>query len=149
MMSPRIMLLAVLLLAGCAAEHPPLAVPAEAPAALSRANWGLAGRVDVGLESFDFVPDTLRFELGRPYVVHLQNLAKGGHNFDAPAFFSTVALADGPAERRLRAAGGVIELAGGAVTDIRLIPLKSGTYPLICSHPLHEEFGMSGKIIVR
>lgn len=139
----------ILLLGGCGTAHAPLTVPPGARAVLAQADWRTAQRIDVGLESFDFQPDTLRLKKGRPYVLRLTNLASGGHNFDAPAFFATVALADGTAERKLGANGGVIEVEAGRTMEVRLIPLKAGTYPLICSHTLHESFGMHGKIIVQ
>lgn len=139
----------ILLLGGCGTAHAPLTAPPGAQAALAQADWRMAQRTEVGLESFDFQPDTLRLKKGRPYVLRLTNLASGGHNFDAPAFFATTALATGPVERKLGTDGGVIEVEAGRTMEVRLIPLKAGTYPLTCSHPLHESFGMYGKIIVQ
>lgn len=139
----------IILLAGCAAPRLPLTAPAGAQAALAQADWSTARRIDVTLESFDFVPDALQLERGRPYVLHLENAASGGHNFDAPDFFAITALADGASERKLRADGGVIEVEAGRSKEIRLIPLEPGTYRLICSHPLHESLGMHGRIVVK
>lgn len=139
----------VLLLTGCGTAHVPLTAPPGAPAALAKADWRTAQHIDVGLENFDFEPDILRLQRGRPYVLRLTNFASGGHNFDAPAFFATTALSGGAIERELMADGGVVEVEAGHTKEVHLMPLKAGTYRLICSHPLHESFGMHGKIIVQ
>lgn len=143
----RALPLLLLFLAGCAAEREPITPSAEAVARLADVDWPQAERVDVVLEEFDFAPDHLLFEHGRPYRLHMENRGSGGHNFAAPTFFDAVALRDNAVAAEARATGGV-ELARGEVKDVYLVPLQAGTFPLECSHLLHPIFGMTGEIVV-
>lgn len=149
MMIRIIPLVFLALLASCAGERAPLTTPSGAPGALAKVDWNTAKRIRVTLESFDFAPNTLRLDMNHAYVLLLDNVASSGHNFDAPEFFAKTALAEGVVERTLRTDGGVIEVGARQSVEIRLIPLQAGVYRLICSHPLHESFGMHGKIIVQ
>jgi uncharacterized cupredoxin-like copper-binding protein len=137
----------LLLLAGCAAEREPITPSAEPAAVPADVNWSRAERVDVMLAEFDFAPNHLLFERGRPYRLHMENRGSGGHNFAAPAFFDSVALRDNAVKPETRATGGV-ELARGEVKDVYFVPLQAGTFPLECSHLLHPIFGMTGEIVV-
>ncbi len=137
--------LVLLLLAGCATVHPPIAAPTETPTV----DWSQARRIDVVLDDFAFTPDRLTLSTGRPYRLHLENRGSGGHNFDAPAFFRMVTFRDGPAADRVRMSGGIAELAGGETMDVEVVPRTPGSYPLDCSHPFHAGFGMTGEIVVR
>lgn len=141
----NVLSLVLLLLAGCAAVRPPIAAPTETPAV----DWSQARRIDVVLDDFAFTPDRLTLSTGRAYRLHLENRGSGGHNFDAPAFFRTVTFRDGPAADRVRASGGIAELAGGETMDVDVVPRTPGSYPLDCSHPFHASFGMTGEIVVR
>jgi uncharacterized cupredoxin-like copper-binding protein len=144
-MMRNILSLVLLLMAGCTVVRPPIAAPTET----SAVDWSQARRVDVMLDDFAFTPDRLTLSTGHPYRLHLENRGSGGHNFDASAFFRTVAFRDGPAADRVRASGGVAELAGGEIMDVDVVPKTSGSYPLECSHPFHSTFGMTGEIVVR
>jgi uncharacterized cupredoxin-like copper-binding protein len=137
----------LLLLAGCAAEREPITPSAEATARSGDVDWPQAERVDVVLADFDFAPNHLLFERGRPYRLHMQNRGSGGHDFAAPAFFDSVALRDDDVAAEARAKGGV-ELALGEVRDVYFVPLQAGTFPLECTHLLHPIFGMTGEIVV-
>ncbi|MEA3041637.1 MAG: hypothetical protein QOC65_1126 [Sphingomonadales bacterium] len=122
----------VLLLAAAAA-----AVPASAQAPQ-------AATVTVRLTSFDFTPSTIRLHAGQPVVLHLVNVASGGHDFAAPAFFAAAQLDPGSAGRVRR---GAVDVRGRSSVDIRLVP-AAGRYRLRCTHFLHSTFGMTGEIVV-
>jgi uncharacterized cupredoxin-like copper-binding protein len=147
MTSAMVLPLMLLLLAGCAAEREPTTPSADPAAGLADVDWSRAQRVDVVLTEFDFAPNHLLFDRGRPYRLHLENRGTGGHNFAAPAFFDSVAFWDGPVAAEAQAKGGV-ELARGEVKEAYLVPLQAGTFPLECSHLLHPIFGMTGEIVV-
>jgi uncharacterized cupredoxin-like copper-binding protein len=100
--------------------------------------------VEVKLSNFDFTPSSLHLRAGRPVVLHLVNVASGGHDFTAPAFFAAAQVR--PQDRGALGKGGV-ELRGGKSVDVALVP-KAGRYPLKCSHAFHKTFGMSGRIDV-
>jgi hypothetical protein len=139
--------LVFLLLAGCTAEREAITPSADATARLADVDWSRAERVDILLTEFEFAPNHLLFERGRPYRLHLENRGTGGHNFAAPVFFESVALWDDPVAAETRANGGV-ELARSEVKDVYFVPLQAGTFPLECSHLLHPIFGMTGEIVV-
>ena len=101
---------------------------------------------NVQLSNFKFTPHDIVLEHGRAYVLHLQNVADGGHDFTAADFFAAANVA--PEDRRWIAEGEV-EVPEGEVRQIHLVAPAAGTYNLKCSHSLHKMLGMSGKIIVR
>ena len=132
---------------GCAAEREPITPSAEAAAALADVDWPQAERVDVVLADFDFAPNRLLFERGRPYRLHMENRGSGGHNIAAPTLFDSVALRDDAVAAETRATGS-IEVARGLVKDVYLVALQVGTYPLERTHLLHPIFGMTGEFVV-
>jgi plastocyanin len=44
---------------------------------------------------------------------------------------------------------GAVEVDEGQSVDVTVTPIKPGTYPLTCTHFLHETFGMKGQIVVQ
>jgi uncharacterized cupredoxin-like copper-binding protein len=108
-------------------------------------DWGTATEVEVRLASFSFTPAKIELVAGRPYLLRLINTGRGGHNFHAKQFFAAaqVAAADQSKIRK-----GAVELASDATLELRLVAPAAGTYPLDCSHFLHEGFGMTGEIVV-
>jgi len=120
-----------------------LALAALAPAATAQAPTVL----NVELSSFKFTPHDIVLDHGRPYVLHLSNVADGGHDFTAHEFFAAAAVA--PADRAL-VGEGEVEVPAGEARDIHLTaPTAPGSYHLKCSHTMHKMFGMSGTILVR
>lgn len=114
--------------------------------ALSPASAQAPTTVQVQLANFSFTPSTIVLDHGRPYVLRLVNVASGGHDFTAEAFFTAAAVA--PADRGLIQEGAV-EVPSGQVREIHLTAPAAGSYKLKCSHSFHKMFGMSGKIVVR
>jgi len=112
----------------------------------AQAQGGTSQLVNVALSSFAFSPSMLTFQRGRTYRLHLVNTSGGGHDFSAPEFFASSAIA--PADRT-RVTNSKIKLAGKQSVDITLTPEKAGTYELHCSHFLHAGMGMKGSITVR
>jgi plastocyanin len=145
----RSLLPLLLVLSACAAQREPLKPSAGVPADLAGVDWSGAEPASVTLAEFDFTPDHLRFDHGRPYRLHLENRGSGGHSFDAPAFFGAVALRDDANSAKVRASGGQLELASGEAVDLYFVPQRAGTFPLECSHLLHATFGMTGEIVVQ
>ena len=102
--------------------------------------------VEVHLANFKFTPATIVLDHGRPYVLRLVNDGGGGHDFTAPAFFSTAAVA--PRDRAMLSEGEV-EVPGRQVREIHFTAPRAGNYALKCSHAFHKAFGMKGAIVVR
>jgi uncharacterized cupredoxin-like copper-binding protein len=116
---------------------------AKMVSAPTNTNWSQAQRINVILSNFEFTPRQISFKKDQPYLLHLENRSSGSHNFDAPEFFQTVMLRDTNALGQ-----DAIELAKGEAKDIYLVPSKTGTFPLVCSHFMHESMGMTGGIKV-
>jgi len=127
------------LLAACAASHP--IQPQLAPASV---DFGGAAVERVELANFDFTPREIRLRAGRPYELVLANVASGGHNFAAAAFFAAARIR--PADAAL-VAKGEVEVPGGATRTVHLVP-AAGTYRLVCTHTGHALLGMTGTIVV-
>jgi len=102
--------------------------------------------VQVQLANFSFTPKSIALDHGRPYVLRLVNVASGGHDFTAAAFFAAAAVA--PGDRRW-VQEGMVEVPSGQVREIHLTAPAAGSYKLKCSHSFHKMFSMSGTIVVR
>jgi len=107
---------------------------------------GAAERVEIDLSNFKFTPDAITLQHGLPYVLHFVNQAKGGHDFEARAFFDAASVAP---EDRAAVAKGKVERGGGQSVDVRLTAPAAGTYEAHCTHFMHSTFGMTGKIVVQ
>jgi uncharacterized cupredoxin-like copper-binding protein len=107
---------------------------------------GSAQRVEIDLSNFKFTPDAITLQHGQPYVLHLVNKAKGGHDFEAKAFFAAASVAP---EDRAVIAKGKIAVGGGQAIDVHLTAPGAGTYAVRCTHFMHSTFGMTGKIVVQ
>jgi uncharacterized cupredoxin-like copper-binding protein len=113
------------------------AAAADAPAAKQD--------IQIVLSNFSFTPNNLRLQRNTSYVLHLMNSASGGHAFSAPELFAAVMIAP---EDRGKIMGGKIEIAAGQSVDIAITPITAGTYPVVCTHFLHQSFGMRGEAVV-
>lgn len=114
-----------------------------------KADWAEARRLDIILSEFQYAPSEIVLEVGKPYLLRLENKGWFGHDFTAPAFFRTVAFGPGQTASDAQRSGGSVSLAAGEVQEIEIMPLQAGRYALECTKPLHSLFGMSGDIIVR
>jgi plastocyanin len=103
-----------------------------------------AETLTVGLQNFRFSPSALHLRAGETVTLHLVNLARGGHSFTAPAFFSSSSII--PQSRPI-VRNGTVEVLGGQSVDLTLVP-KAGRYPVKCDHSFHKMMGMSGTILV-
>ena len=98
-------------------------------------------QIDVVLSNFSFNPNMLRLQRNMSYTLHLMNAASGGHSFSAPELFAAVQIAP---EDSGKVANGRIEIPAGQAVDIHLTPMTAGTYQIVCTHFLHQTFGMHG-----
>jgi uncharacterized cupredoxin-like copper-binding protein len=97
--------------------------------------------IEIGLSNFSFAPNMLRLQRNTTYTLHLKNTASGGHAFSSPELFAAVAIAP---EDMGKITGGKIEIPAGGSVDITLTPMNAGTYAIVCTHFLHQSFGMHG-----
>lgn len=109
------------------------------------ADWGQARSLTIQLSNFKFDPSTVTLEHGTPYKLHFVNNAGGGHNFAAKEFFSDAEIAPDDAAK---VSGGSIKLDGHESVDVKLVPVRAGTFKVRCTHFMHSAFGMTGTVIV-
>jgi uncharacterized cupredoxin-like copper-binding protein len=102
--------------------------------------------INVQLANFKFTPNQVVLDHGHAYVLRLQNVSDGGHDFTAENFFAAANVAAG--DRGLIQEGAV-DVPGGQVREIHLTAPAAGRYKLKCTHTMHKMFGMSGTILVR
>src|SRR4051812_6000881 len=98
-------------------------------------------QIDVTLSNFSFAPNMLRLQRNTSYTLHLMNRASGGHSFSAPELFAAAQIAP---EDGVKITNGKIEIPAGQTVDIHLTPMMVGNYAIVCTHFLHQSFGMRG-----
>jgi uncharacterized cupredoxin-like copper-binding protein len=119
-----------------------LAFPPHLPASAAEAGQ----QIDVTLSNFSFAPNMLQLQRNMPYTLHLKNTASGGHSFSAPALFAASAVAP---EDSGKIANGRIDVPAGQAIDVHLTPMTAGTYQIVCTHFLHQTFGMHGTATIQ
>lgn len=129
-------------------------VPAQGPdpaAALARADWSKAETVTLTMTEHAFSPLRITFREGLPSRLVLRNAGSEPHYFVAEEFFRTVAT------RKIQGSDGevkapyltAVEVYPRKTLEWFLVPLKTGTFDVVCTIPGHAEQGMKGKIEVR
>lgn len=114
------------------------------PAAAQEPEWRAAAEYDVLVSPFDYEPETIRLEAGRPVKLRFVNQGRGTYSFAAPGFFAAARLRSGDAEH---VAGGKLVLAPGERRTIALVPAP-GRYRARSGNLVHRLLGMSAEIIV-
>ena len=107
-------------------------------------DWSKARPINVQMVDDRFVPDHLSFQQGVAYRLHLENRGKDLHEFTAPEFFAD-ALVRNP--NALANGGKEVVVQSGQQADVDLMPMKPGTFKLICAD--HDWDGMIGEIVVK
>jgi len=101
--------------------------------------------IQITLSNFNFAPNMLRLQRNMSYAIHLMNSASGGHSFSAPGLFAAVAVAP---DDRSKIVNGKIEIPAGQTVDVVITPMMAGNYPIVCTHFLHQTFGMKGDAVI-
>ena len=106
-------------------------------------DWSKAQTVVLLMVDDRFEPDHLSFQRGVPYRLHMANHGKDLHEFTAPEFLADALVRD---QRVLANGGKEVVVQPGAEVDVYLVPMKAGTFRLICAD--HDWDGMVGEITV-
>jgi uncharacterized cupredoxin-like copper-binding protein len=106
-------------------------------------DWSKAQTVVLLMVDDRFEPDHLSFQHGVPYRLHMANHGKDLHEFTAPEFLADALVRD---QRVLANGGKEVVVQPGAEVDVYLVPMKAGTFRLICAD--HDWDGMVGEITV-
>jgi uncharacterized cupredoxin-like copper-binding protein len=106
-------------------------------------DWSKAQTVVLLMVDDRFEPDHLSFQHGVPYRLHMANHGKDLHEFTAPEFLADALVRD---QRVLANGDKEVVVQPGAEVDVYLVPMKAGTFRLICAD--HDWDGMVGEITV-
>jgi plastocyanin len=98
--------------------------------------------VPVRLYSFGYGPSPLVLRAGVPVTLVFQNVSGSGHTFKAPAFFASSRMLSGMTMQ------GEVHVMPHKSMSVTLIPVR-GTYPVHCSHFMHDQLGMHTVIYVQ
>ena len=121
-----------------------LAFLLASPAVAQEPEWRTAPEYDVLLRPFDYEPQTIRLEAGRPVKLRFVNQGQATFSFAARDFFRAARLRSGDADV---VAGGKLVLAPGERRTIALVPAP-GRYRARSANFVHRLLGMSAEIVV-
>lgn len=116
------------------------------------ADWTKMKTETVILKEYSFMPADLVLEKGTPYKLRIVNRGKVKHYFVSEGFFKAIATrklqsnADGEIKAPYFTA---IEVFPNRSLDLYFIPVKKGTYGLVCTIKGHAQKGMIGKIEIK
>jgi hypothetical protein len=119
--------------------HALVAAPAiAAPATAAQP----ANTVAIQLYSYGYAPSPIVLRSGVAVTLVFQNVSGSGHSFKAPAFFASSKMMSGMTMH------GEVHVKGHQTMSVTLVPAR-GTYPVHCSHFMHDQLGMHSVIYVR
>lgn len=116
------------------------------------ADWSKMETVSITLTEYAYSPSTLVFQKDAPYKLEIINKGTTKHYFTAQNFFTAIATrkvqsnTDGEIKAPYFLA---LEVYPGRQLDLYFIPVKTGTYDLLCTIEGHSEKGMVGKIEIK
>ncbi len=157
----------VWLLLGCA--------QAPAPTSVADVDWARAEVATITLTAFAAQPTLIELRKGRPYRLVLRNVGDSRQMMEPAGFFGAIApwklVTTGPAVERPIEIGGTtgsvvtrlpgrvterslvgapplraLELDAGETTELYLVPLIPGDYPLDCTSCDGARFGLAARI---
>lgn len=114
-------------------------------------DWSKMETMAMEMRGFSFNPDTLRFKKDAPYKLEIKNVGTEKHYFTATSFFKAVASrkiqsnTDGEIKAPYFTA---LEVFPGRQLDFYFVPVKKGSYYLLCTIEGHEEQGMHGESVI-
>lgn len=125
--------------------------PQDFGKALAAADWSRMETVTVTLSEYAFSPSSVVFKEGVPTKLVLRNAGKEHHYFVSERFFRNIAT------RKVQSSDGevkapyftAVEVYAGKTLEWFLVPMKKGTFDLLCTVKGHAEHGMKGTIEVR
>jgi hypothetical protein len=115
-----------------------------APAAAQQPEWRTAREYEVLLRPWDYDPQTIRLEAGRPVKLRFLNQGQATFSFSARDFFRAARVRPGDAEA---VSDGHLQLAPGEARIIALVPAR-GRYSARSGNLIHRLLGMRARIIV-
>ena len=98
--------------------------------------------VPIQLYSYGYAPSPIVLRAGVPVTLIFQNVSGSGHTFKAPAFFAASKMVSGMTMQ------GEVHVMAHKSMSVTVVPAR-GTYPVHCSHFMHDQLGIHSVIYVR
>ena len=118
------------------------------------ANWEAMQTVNVELSDHDFEPKHLKLKAGQAYRLVIKNTGEADHYYTAAEFFRSIAWRK---VQTPRPHGGEVKAPyftaveaykKGGTVELFFVPVKKGTFEVVCTIEDHKEKGMTGSITV-
>jgi uncharacterized cupredoxin-like copper-binding protein len=118
------------------------------------ANWNEMETVNIELSEHDFDPKDLKLKANKAYRLVIKNTGEADHYYTAAEFFKSVAWRKAQTPRPH---GGEIKAPyftaveaykKGGTVELFIVPVKKGSYEVICTIDDHKDKGMTGSITV-
>jgi uncharacterized cupredoxin-like copper-binding protein len=118
------------------------------------AKWDQMETVTIELTEHDFKPKQLKLKANQPYRLVIKNTGEFDHYYTAAEFFKSVAWRK---VQTPRPHGGEVKAPyftaveaykNGGTVELFIVPVKKGTYEVVCTIDGHVDKGMTGSITV-
>ncbi|ROR32046.1 cupredoxin domain-containing protein [Inmirania thermothiophila] len=123
----------------------------DGEAIVKAADWKQAQRIEVRIEEYEYAPDRIVLEAGKPYKLVIENEGEKAHYFTAPEFYKAVAWRKAEAEKvEVKAPYfKAFEIKPGGELELFFVAVGKGSFPVYCTIDDHRDRGMEGEIVVR
>lgn len=155
MRNPALIVLPLLLLAGCAGTDSigilqPDGYVREAEQIVRAADWSNPETITMALTNHAFTPNVLTFHHDRPTRLVLDNQSDSTHTFVAPPFFKAIAAKSivGPQGAEEGYYLERIVIPPRTRKEVLFVPVRVGHYFFECNITGHSMLGMKGAIDV-
>ncbi len=131
--------------------------PTKASDWVSYVDWTKATRVEITAEetsenSFRFSPSSVQFLAGQPYILVMKSpqTNQEKHYFHAPDFYKAIATRKAQTSEAEYKAPYFddFELKVNGELELYFVPVRPGTYSLLCTITGHKEKGMEGTLTI-
>lgn len=147
-----------LALAGCALLAPALVSAQDyvtnSADIVKAAKWEEMETINIELSEHDFDPKHLKLKANKPYRLVIKNTGEADHYYTATEFFKSVAwrkvMSSRPHGGEIKAPyfTAIEVFKKGGVVELFFVPVKKGTFEVICTIDDHKDKGMTGSITV-
>ncbi len=123
----------------------------DAAEIVKQADWDKMQTITIEMEEHSYHPRDLKLKVGQPYRLVLKNIGEKEHYYTAPEFFRSIATRKAQVDKVAEFKAPyftAIEVYKKSQAELFFVPVKRGTYPVICTIDDHREKGMEGKLIV-
>lgn len=123
----------------------------DAAEIVNKADWSKMQSIIIEMDEHNYHPQDLKLKVGQPYRMVLKNTGEKEHYYTAPEFFKAIATRKAQVNKVAEFKAPyftAIEVFKNAQAELFFVPVKRGTYPVICTIDDHREKGMNGTLTI-